>query len=174
MTWLLYVVGFILVVFVLFLVWGFLHLQQSRNRAAAEINRIELSEIPALVQECIDTFEKKLGARLNLANCDESARQLDEAFRDKEKLKTTFARDEFYWYFVKPVGACLGELLSRHAAHEWVKEPGAAPRMVVRFGGGDSTASPFEKILAHATGGDNGDLVAYVEFARGLNKAGKR
>src|SRR5437667_6789924 len=159
MIWLLYAAGGVLLLFVLFLAWGFLHLRHSRNRAAAEINRIDLSEIPALAQECVEVFEKKLGVRLDLTICDESARQLDEAFRDKEKLKTTFARDDFYWYFVKPLGACLGELLRRHAAHEWLKQPGAAPRMVVRASGAESEASPFEKILAHATGGDNGDLV---------------
>jgi hypothetical protein len=174
MNWLLYLAGGVLLLFVLFLVWGFLHLRQSRNRAAAEIIRIELSEIPALAQECVDVFEKKLGVRLDLANCDESARRLDEAFGDTQKLKTSFAHDDFYWYFVKPVGAYLGELLRRHAAHEWVKEAGTPPRMIVRVGGAESEASPFEKILAHSMRGDSGDLVAYIEFGRGLNQFGGR
>lgn len=168
MIWLLYIGGGVLALFAVILVWGFLHLRHSQRQAFREIEGIELNDIAALADECVAVFKRKLGVKLNLDDCDAAAEKLDAAFRDVYKLKDAFARDDFYWYFVKPVGACLGELLRRHAKHEWRKKPGAAPSMKVILKGGHSEVFPFEKVIKQAQTGEPGDLVAYVEFAKTL------
>jgi len=119
-------------------------------------------------------FEKKLGSRLDLGNCDETAQKLDDAFKDGYKLKQAFARDGFYWHFVKPVGACLGELLRLHAGHEWIKEAGEAPQMKVRLKEGESTVYPFDKVFKQLAVGESGDLVAFVEFAKTVDRVAER
>ena len=91
-----------------------------------------------------------------------------DAFRDPHKLKRAFARDDFYWYFVKPVGACLGELLRRHAHHQRQKRAGQAPFMEVALRDGQSEVHPFEKVLKQVQGGEAGELMAYVTFGRAL------
>ncbi len=127
-----------------------------------------MAEIEALANECVDVFQRKLNVRLDLNDCDDTAQKLDDAFRDIFKLKGAFAQDDFYWHFVKPVGACLGELLRRHAAHEWIKQPDEAPTMRISLKDGFSDVFPFEKVINHAMGGDPSDLVAYVAFAQAI------
>jgi hypothetical protein len=169
-TWVLYVGGGLVALFALLLLWGFLHLRGSRNQALAEVRKIELADLEALARECVEVFQRKLGVRLDLGDCEDAARKLDDAFRDRSKLKDVFARDDFYWYFVKPVGACLGELLRRHARHAWRKNPGEAPHLEVVVEGGESEAYPFEKVIKQSQIGAPGDLVAYVAFARALDR----
>jgi hypothetical protein len=172
MVWLLSIGGALVALFALFglfLLWGILHLRQSKHQAATEIRWIELADLAPLANECIEVFHRKLGVRLDLNDCDDTAQKLDDAFRDRYRLKEAFARDDFYWYFVKPVGACLGELLRRHAKHEWRKQAGDPPSMRVVLKDGHSEVFPFEKVIKHAQVGDPGDLVAYLEFARTLD-----
>jgi hypothetical protein len=171
MIWLLYIAGMLLGLLALFLLWGFLHLRQSFRKALAEIKTVEIADIATLAQECVDVFQQKLDVRLDLEDCDEAAEKLDKAFRDAFKLKEAFARDDFYWYFAKPVGAFLGELLRLHAKHEWHKESGKAPSMEIDLPDGSAETFPFEKVLKHGYSGDAGDLIAYVAFARGLEQA---
>src|ERR1043166_4819938 len=109
MIWFLYIGGGLVAGFAVVMAWGFLHLRQSRRKALEEIRKIELRDIEPLARECVEVFRRKLGVQLDLDNCDAVAAKLDEAFRDPLKLKEAFARDDFYWYFVKPIGACLGE-----------------------------------------------------------------
>jgi len=170
MVWVLTIVACLGALFLLLLVWGFFHLRQSQRQALDEIGRIEIGDIPSLARECIKVFDRKLGVRLDLDNCEDAAQKLDDALQDGSKIKDTFARDDFYWYFVKPVGACLGELLRRHARHEWRKQPGEAPSMKARLKDGHSEAFPFEKVIGHVQGGQPGDIVAYVELARALDQ----
>jgi hypothetical protein len=173
MMWALYIVGGLVALFALLLVWGFLHLRASRRQAEAEIEKIELAEIEPLARECVEVFRKKLGVQLDLDDCDDAAQKLDTAFQDRAKLKDTFAKDGFYWYFVKPVGAALGELLRRHARHEWQKLPGRPPHLEVTLPDGQSEVYPFDKVMQQAITGDAGDIVAYVEFARTLERTGE-
>jgi len=147
-----------------------LHLLASRRRAKAEIAKVELADIEPLARECVEVFRKKLGLVLDLDDGNAAAEKLDAAFRDRTKLKGAFAKDGFYWYFVKPVGAALGELLRQHARHEWQKLPGKAPHMEIMLQDGSSEAYPFDKVMQQATTGDAGDLIAYVEFARALDQ----
>jgi hypothetical protein len=169
-TWALYIAGALVGLFALLLLWGIFHLRQSRRQAEAEARRIELADLEPLARECVEVFQRKLGVRLDLDDCDDAARKLDDAFRDRARLKDAFARDDFYWYFVKPVGACLGELLRRHARHTWRKNPDEAPFLEVAVAGGQSEAYPFEKVIKQSQVGQPGDLVAYVAFARALEQ----
>jgi hypothetical protein len=171
MIWLLYIGGGLVALLALLLVWGFVHLSMSRRKAVAEILRIELAEIEPLAKECVAVFQKKLGIVLNPDDCEASAEKLDAALQDRAKLKDAFAKDGFYWYFVKPTGAYLGELLRRHAKHEWRKVPGQAPTMEVKLKGGSSEVFPFDKIIKQSTIGEPGDLIAYVELARHIEAA---
>jgi len=161
-----------LALFAVLMVWGFWHLGRSRRKANEEIQGIELAEIDSLVRECVDVFHRKLGVQLDVEDCDSTAQKLDDAFRDPARLKEAFARDDFYWYFAKPVGALLGELFRRHAKHEWRKQDGQAPSLEVKLKGGHSEVHPFEKAIKHVQGGEPGDLIAYVEFARTIEQAG--
>jgi hypothetical protein len=176
MVWVLLIGGglltlFLALLFAVLLIWGFWHLGQSRRKALAEIRGIEIADIDSLACECVDVFDRKLGVRLNVEDCANAAKELDDAFRDPFKLKEAFARDDFYWYFAKPVGALLGELLRRHAKHAWHKKDGEAPAMEVKWKDGHSEVHPFEKVIKHVQGGEPGDLIAYVEFARTIERA---
>jgi hypothetical protein len=173
MIWVLYIGGGLLGLFAVIMVWGSLHYRQSKRKALGEIQGIELGDIETLATECVDVFDRKLGVRLNLDNCETAAQQLDEAFGDRYKLKEAFAREDFYWYFVKPVGACLGELLRRHAKHEWRKKAGEAPSMEVKLKDGHSEVFPFEKVIKHVQWGEPGDLMAYIVFAGVLEQSGE-
>jgi hypothetical protein len=168
MVWALYIAGGLVGLFALLLLWGLLRLRHGRNQALAEVKRIELADLEPLARECVQVFQSKLGVRLDLGDCEDAAQKLDDAFGDRTRLKDAFAREGFYWYFVKPVGACLGELLRRHARHEWRKNPDEAPFLEVAVNGGHSEAYPFEKVIKQSVVGGPGDLVAYVAFARAL------
>jgi hypothetical protein len=170
MTWVLYAGGALVLLFALILFWGWLHLRRSKRRALDAARAIELGEIEALARECVAVFQRQLGVPLDLDNCDDAAEKLDNAFRDAYKLKGAFERPGFYWYFVKPVGAALGELLRRHAKHEWRKKPGEAPYMEVLLKDGHSHVFPFEKVVKQIEEGEPGDLVAYVAFARTVDQ----
>jgi hypothetical protein len=171
MIWLLYIGGGLAALFALLLLVGVLHLMKSRRQAVAEIQRIELADIEPLAKECVDVFKKKLGIVLNPDDCEASAEKLDAALHDRAKIKDAFAKDGFYWYFVKPTGAYLGELLRRHAKHEWRKVQGQPPTMEVQLKGGSSEVSPFEKVIKQTSTGAPGDLIAYVELARHIEAA---
>jgi hypothetical protein len=171
MTWLWYVGGVLIGLFGLFtllVVWGLVRLRRGAQTALAEAGKVDMAEIESLARECVDVFQRELGVRLDLSDCEDAAAKLDAAFRDRHRLKTAFAREDFFWYFALPVGACLGELLRRHARHEWRKRPGTAPHMVAAVAGGESEAFPFEKAVKQAQGGEPGDLLAYVAAARAL------
>jgi hypothetical protein len=170
MVWVLSIVGGLVLLFAVLMLWGVLHLRQSRRRALDAVRQIELGEVESLARECVGVFERKLGIRLSLDDCEDAAQKLDDAFLDRYKLKGAFERQDFYWYFAKPVGACLGELLRRHANHQWRKRPGEAPFMEVKLKDGDSQVFPFEKVIKQIESGEPGDLVAYVTFARTVDR----
>jgi hypothetical protein len=170
MIWALYVGGAIFVLIVLFVLWGFLHLRHSMRKAVSELQKVELVDIEPLASECIKTFKEKLGITLDFHDCDDAASKLDGAFQDNYKLKQAFARQDFYWYVVKPVGAFLGELLRRYADHQWRKEPGETPSMVCIFNEGESQLFPFDKVIKQLTTGGQGDIMAYVMSARTIKQ----
>lgn len=174
MVWVLSIGGGLVFLLTLILLWGWLHLRQSKRTAVDAIRQIELGEIESLARECLAVFERKLGLGLNLDDCEDAAQKLDEAFRNPYKLKGAFERPSLYWYFVKPVGACLGELLRRHAKHQWRKKVGEAPFMEVKLKDGQSQVFPFEKAIKQLESGEPGDLIAYVAFARTIDQVAER
>lgn len=174
MVWLLSIGGGLVGLFLLVMAWGLLHSRHSKLKALAAIRQIEISEIESLTRECVEVFEQKLGVRLNLDDCDDTARKLDDAFRDKFKLKGAFERDDLYWHFVKPVGSCLGELLRQHCRHDWRKNPNDAPFMQITLKNGDSQVFPYEKVIKHLNWGEPGDLVAYITFARTIDQVAEQ
>jgi hypothetical protein len=171
MVWLLYGLAAIFVLFVAAVFWGIVRIRQSVSQASAAIASIELGEIDRLAQECVDVFDRKLGVRLDVDDWQQSAAALDDAFRRKDKLVEAFERPDLRWYFVKPVGAFLGELLRRHADHRWQAEENGAPSMIRMIGEGSLQSFPFEKVIKQATLGEQGDLLAYVVMARGAGEA---
>jgi hypothetical protein len=170
MMWALYIGAGLVGLFILFLVWDYRRLLTSRRQARAEITRVELGHIDALTAECVDIFKQKLGLVLDLSDVDDAAEKLDAAFLDRTKLKNAFAKEGFYWYFVKPVGAALGEVLCRHAKYEWRKVPGQAPHLEIAIHDGTSEAHPFDKVIKQAVNAEAGDLAAYIEFARTVDQ----
>src|SRR5258708_9987535 len=97
MIWILYLGGGFLTIFVLILVWGFLHGRQSKRKAVQEIRNIELADIDSLTKECVEVFKHKLGVPLDLNNCEDTAQKLDDACRMSFKVKSAFERPGFYW-----------------------------------------------------------------------------
>jgi len=168
MSWLLYVAAAVIAASVAFFLFGVWHLRRSQQQAEMEIRRARLADLHALVQECVEVFRTRLGLRLDLDDFEDSAQMLDRAFDDSKRLKDVFARDGFYWYFVKPVGACIGEVLRRHARQEWIEESGAAPSMQSRLLDGQISCYPFEKAIKQISIGRKGDLYACLVAARGL------
>src|SRR5689334_5585732 len=105
MQWLLYLCGGLLGLFLLVMVWGYLHLRHSQRRAREEIAKVELADIERLAAECVSVFQQKLSIHLEPADWEATARGLDHAYGHEPALKRAFAREDFYWYFVLPVGA---------------------------------------------------------------------
>lgn len=199
MEWLLYLGGcsclFVfggVALFAILLLWGFLHRRGSQRTATTKIQEIELAEIPSLAAECVAVFDKELGIKLDLQDLENAAQSLDAALQDVDKLKGPFAKEDFYWHFVKPVGAFIGELMRIHAKHVWIKKPGRAPYMECsvskpRFADDDflvvdenlrplevgtSEVHPFEKVLSIASdfgAPDPGDVYAYLMAAKALS-----
>ena len=161
MYWILYIVAALVGLFVLVFVWGLVHLYLSRKRAFAQIETIDLAEIEALAQECVDVFRARLNIELDLDLWEDAAQKLDDVFRNEYQLKEIFAREDFYWYFVKPMG---------HSKFEWRKSAGFAPHMELLLHDGNSEITPFQKILKQVMVGDPGDIVAYVATARSMEK----
>ena len=157
MYWILYIVAALVGLFVLVFVWGLVHLYLSRKRAFAQIETIDLAEIEALAQECVDVFRARLNIELDLDLWEDAAQKLDDVFRNEYQLK-------------EPMGACLGELIRRHSKFEWRKSAGFAPHMELLLRGGNSEITPFQKILKQVMVGDPGDIVAYVATARSMEK----
>jgi hypothetical protein len=172
MLYILYIGIGLVLFFVILLVWGMVRIRRSTRQALREVERVRVADIGPLAKECTDVLAAKLGVQIDTADCDDAARKLDQVFRDKFRLKGAFAKEDFYWYLVKPVGALLGELLRLHADHEWVKEEGKAPFMRWRVKDGESTVWPFEKVIKHITVGDPGNLEAYVVGGRTIAKSG--
>jgi hypothetical protein len=164
MIWVLCIIGVLIGLFAALFVWGMLRVRAGGRMAILKAQELKVSDIDRLVHECVKVFDQKLAVQLDLDRWEDAAKKLDAAFIDKQRLKSAFEREGFYWYFVLPVGACLGELLRRHARHEWKRRAGEAPHMEVQVSDGVSEIHPFEKVVKHAQLGDPGDLFAYVVF----------
>jgi hypothetical protein len=164
------IVGLLMLVFV----WGFLHLRQSQRTAYDAIGRVTVDQVPALRDECERVFREEFEQTLSLGNLEPSAQILSDRLDDVESLKQAFAKPNFYWYFVLPLGAFLGELMRTHARGEWhaSEEGGVELRVPMGSSSEDhATTYPFEKVMKQVTMGDKGDIYAYLLSATQLNES---
>lgn len=154
------------------LVAGVLHLRRSIRVARQAIPGVRLDQIDPLRRECEQVFGQTLAQTLSLSDYEASAQALSACLDQVETLKRAFAKPDFYWYFVLPVGAFVGELIRSHAGGEWtLDDEGGGPALQVPVGDGVATTYPFDKVLRHATGGSKGDMLAYLMSARSLDTA---
>lgn len=153
-------------------VWGLLHLRQSQKRAYEEIAKVELGAISALAHACVAGFKQHFDETLDLDRFEETAQVFSKRLDQHETLKKAFAEEDFYWKFVLPTGAFLGEMLRRHAGARWVAgDDGGGPAMKIPVGDGEATTYPFDKIMKHVTTGDPGDMYAFLKTSLTLEKA---
>lgn len=150
---------------VAFTIFGFWRLRQSIKQAEQEIAMTKCEEIPFLAEECLRTFKKKFQVQLDLNRFDESAEIVDSYIK-QDRIKKAFARDDFYWYFVKPVGAFIGELIRKHADAQWHESDGNGPSLTIRASEIEAATHPFAKVIKHVVHGDAGDLFAYLQIAK--------
>jgi len=166
---------FIVTAVVLFIVvgfiWGLLHLRNSINVAHAQVDQVQIERIEGLCDECVRTFKEKLGEVLDLSDYERSAEVLGRRVDDSESLKSAFGKPDFYWYFVLPVGAYVGELMRNHINGTWHPSEQGGPEMRVPVGDGFASTYPFDKIIKQVTSGSKGDLFAYLMTAKKLEEA---
>lgn len=150
-------VGFV----VAFFVWGILRLRESQRVAYEWIKQVKLEDVDRLRKECEYGFKKHFSETLSLADYEGSAKILSARIDQHETLKKAFSRDDFYWYFVLPVGAYIGELLRVHAKGQWKETKGAGLSLEMPAAGVPMVARPFNKVMKQSISGDKGDLYAF-------------
>ncbi len=166
-----YVLAIVIGLVAICLVWGYLHLRHSQRVAAEAISNVSLGDIDPLRQECENVFREAFGESLSLDHYEESTRVLSDRLDNVESLKNAFAKPDFYWYFVLPTGAFLGELLRVHVEGEWHPSEEGGLELHVPVASEFAVTYPFDKILKHVIMGDKGDIQAYFMSARQLEQA---
>ena len=139
------------------------------SQAYTEANKATIDQIPALNEECIRTFREKLNVVLTYDDPEKMAQILDDAVRS-DKLVEAFAKPEFPWYFVLPMGAFVGELMRHNSTGEWTDSGDYGPTLTIKRHVDNTkpdeiaslSAYPLNKIVKQRAGGDPGDLYAYV------------
>jgi hypothetical protein len=165
------VVGLVVAVLLL----RFLLLRRLRHtvrHAGFEMVKVRVEDIPGLAEECVLRFDAEFGKQLNLDDLERTAWLLDEHFRDG-RIKRAFARPGFGWYFVKPVGAFIGELLRRHYGYKWRKQDGRPPYLHRTTAQQlEVTTLPFEKVFKYgARHREKGDFYAYLKADEGIGSS---
>lgn len=120
--------------------------------------------------ECARVFRERFGETLSMENLEESAQILSARLDNAETLKRAFAKPDFYWYFVLPVGSFIGELLRVHARGEWKASEDGGLEMKLSVCGGSATTYPFDKVLKHLAVGGKADIYAYLMSATRLEE----
>jgi hypothetical protein len=169
-----YVLLAVLLAIAILFAWGILHLRKSQRVASEAIRKVTLADVEPLRQECERVFLDAFGESLSLEKYEEAAKVLSNRLDDAESLKRAFSRPDFYWYFVLPTGAFLGELLRVHARGEWQASEDSGVEMRIPVGSGFATTYPFDKIVKQATIGGKGDIYAYLVSALRLEEALER
>ena len=172
MTWIVLGIGLIALVGGIF-VWGLLRLRQSIAQALEMSAQVGEEEIPVLRQEAIQFIRTRLEITVELLDNEGSARAISDALDRTDDLKKAFAKDDFWWYFVLPCGALLGEHLVAHAGGSWVRSEEGEWTVEVPLpdGGQPAVTYPFAKVIKQVTEGDPGDVYAYLLSAQHLGEA---
>ncbi len=165
---LIYIVVAVVVLSLLFFIWGVMRLRKGSAQASEAIRTVRISDLPGLIAEGKDGLANSYGFSLDLNDAEGAAKLLDSLFVDQRKLKDTFARAGFYWRFVLPVGALIGEYIRVHAKGVWKETPdGLCMEIPVKEG--SATCHPFDKVLKQLGQGEKGDLYAYLLSSRQLS-----
>ena len=160
----------VLVLLLVVVLWGARTLRQSTRIAREAIGQVELGQIGALRDECQRIFKSAFGETLTLEDLEQSGRLLSDRLDNPLALKEECRKDGFYWYFVLPCGAYLGELLRVHAKAQWKEAGDAGPMMIIPLPDGEAEVYPFDKIIKQCTTGDKGDIWAYLYTATRLQQ----
>jgi hypothetical protein len=145
-------------------VWGFIRIRKRQSDVNQQILSVQERDIPTLTDECISVFSEKFGVHLDLDNLESSAQLLDESLLQSKQMNTMSAFEcpgHAGWY-VKPMGAFLGELIRKHAHGRWIQAEGGGLAMIIGDEPNTITLHPFDKIDKQRWSGDPGDLFAYV------------
>jgi hypothetical protein len=171
-----YTISIIIVgLFILFTAWGLsraLRAQKNAAQAYAEVSKVSIDDIQRLNDECVQIFRDKFKVTLNYKDPDTMAQMLDKGIKS-DKLVEAFAKSDFPWYFVLPVGAWLGEMLRHNSNAIWKTGEQYGPALEITLtkditdpkAVASLTAYPLSKIVKHRTDGDPGDMLAYVQMA---------
>lgn len=153
------------------IVWGVVHLRNSQRGAAEAIGKVRIEDVEPLRLECERVFREAFGESLSLERYEESAKLLSARLDAAESLKGPFSKPDFYWYFVLPTGAFLGELLRVHGRGEWQTSEEGGLEMRLPVGSDFATTYPFDKVFKQVTVGGKGDIYAYLISALRLEEA---
>jgi len=164
-----WILAAVVALLVLVFAWGLWRLRKSTSQVRDELARLEVADVERLRDECIRAFRQAFSEDLDLGDFEASARLLSRRI-DDGSLKTALAKDEFWWYYVLPAGAVLGELMRVHAQGEWKDTEDGAPEMRIPVGDGEATTYPFDKLFKQVTSGDKGDLYAFLVASRQLDR----
>ncbi|HYW12635.1 MAG TPA: hypothetical protein VE871_11790 [Longimicrobium sp.] len=148
-----------------FLGWGVWLLRQNVGGSLQRLALVELSDIPALAEECRRTVRAELKTDLDPRDPDAAARALDELVL-AGRLRALFKTPGYELRYAEPVGAFLGELIRRHTGAEWMDDV-LGPRLVIHRPAGIKELHPFTLAVRHHTHGRPGQLHACVMDAIG-------
>jgi hypothetical protein len=165
----LYVTVAAIALFGVFIVWGLVRLRKGNAQASRLIKGIRTGDLNHLVSEGKQQLAKIYGITIDFTEPEAAAKSLDGLFRDKIKLKSAFQKPGFYWYFVLPVGALIGEFIRINAKGVWKDSP-EGPLMKISLKDGDATCYPFDKVLKQVTQGEKGDIYAFLVSSMQLSK----
>lgn len=136
-------------------------------RVAENANeRVGLDEVQGLRDECITVFERAFAVRLDLEDFEESARALSGQMDQANMVRRSFAKEDFDWYCVLPLGAFLGELLRVHANGSWRAGEHGGLELMIPIGEENERRRPFDEVLQHLTSGKPGAIYARLDAAR--------
>ena len=158
---------------VLLLLCGFALLWRTIRRATALVKTVKVEDVPFLAEECVRTFREKLDETLDFGDVEATGRTLDELLRT-DSLVAAFCQRDFHWYFLKPVGAFVGESIRRKYGGEWHRQEGRAPMLVLKSPTGITIEThPFEKVLQYCASNrsETGVFVAYMGAAGAISRA---
>jgi len=143
--------------------------------AERAIQRVRIDEVQSLSQECIAVFAKAFDLRLDLDDFEESARALSGQMDQVDMLRKSFAREDFDWYCVLPLGAFLGELMRVHANGSWHSAASGGLELRIPVGQESVRIRPFQRVLDHLTAsGAPGAIYADLDASRQLEKPDER
>jgi len=165
-----YLLGALVVTVIGLFLWGMARLRQGYRSALTVTQAVRLDQIDGLRRECESVFKSAFGEDLKLDDLHGSARLLSARVDQVAALKDAFAKPDFYWYFVLPVGAFLGEWLCVHARAEWKVSKEGGVEMSIPLREGQATTFPFDKVLKQVSAGSPGDLYAYLIAATQIDK----